>query len=82
MSGIMQNIQETIISAPDRWGRRVSIVLLPNQQYGITCDGHMLSDHVWTASERELEDCVQTLLRLTEPSESRWRALEHPAYRN
>jgi hypothetical protein len=78
----MQHIEETIISAPDRRGRRLSIVLLPNRHYGITCNGRMLSDHVWAASEREIEDCVRTLLRLTEANESRWRSIENPAHRN
>jgi hypothetical protein len=82
MSGIMQNFQETIISAPDRWGRRLSIVLLPDRTYGITLNGHMLSDQIWTASEREIEDCARTLLRLTEAHENRRRAIENPAYRN
>jgi hypothetical protein len=78
----MTNLEQTIISAPDRWGRRMSIVLLPSGQYAIACNGRTLPDHVWEASEREIEDCARTLLQLTEARESRMRAIEHPAYRN
>jgi hypothetical protein len=78
----MSNIEQTIISAPDRWGRQMSIVLLPSGQYAIACNGRTLPDCVWEASEREIEECARTLLQLTEASESRWRALENPAYSN
>ena len=69
--------EQTIISAADRWGRRMAIVLLASGQYAISCNGHMLPDCVWAASEREVEECARTLLRLTESTARRIEAVGH-----
>jgi hypothetical protein len=73
----MGNQEQTIITAADRWGRRMAIVLLDTGQYAISCNGHTLPDHVWAASEREIEECARTLLRLTESTARRIDAIGH-----
>jgi hypothetical protein len=67
----MDNQEQTIITAADRWGRRMAIVLLASGHYAISCDGRKLPNCVWAAGEREVEECARTLLRLTESTSAR-----------
>jgi hypothetical protein len=78
----MDSIERTIVSASDRLGRRLALVMLSGGQYAIACNGHPLPHCVWEVSEYNVEACARKLLELTEGDEARRRAAYSATHHN